>query len=212
MDSVTLYIETTTTYGVRMTTATTREQTEKVPAAYRGAAERAPRGVKGGAYAADIDGGDDIVVFMIGMRINRLRKVRSWAPVILAMPRMLVQLSRQPDSPLLDVRTWISGRDIMTVQYWRSAEELGRYARDADSIHAQEWRRFNQRIAATSDVGIWHETYAMSGEQVETLYGNMPAFGMARAHGMVSAASRRRTKAVDRVHGAAGDLEIGELG
>ncbi len=187
-----------------------QSSTDTVPAAYRGAADNAPGPVRGGALSADLDG--DVVVFMIGMRVNRLRKVRSWLPVFLAMPRMLAELSRQPESPLLGVRSWVSGRDLMTVQYWRSAEELGRYSRDPDHAHADAWRRFNRTVAATSDVGIWHETYAMSADQVETLYGNMPPFGLGAAHGLTSAVKRRRTRAVDAVHGAAGDVEIGTLG
>ena len=40
---------------------------------------------------AQIDG--EIVVFLIGMRINRLWKVHKWLPVARAMPRMLAELA-----------------------------------------------------------------------------------------------------------------------
>ena len=42
---------------------------------------------------AEIEG--DFVVFLIGMRINKLWKVRTWLPVFVAMPRMLRELERQ---------------------------------------------------------------------------------------------------------------------
>lgn len=180
------------------------------PAAYRGAASAAPAGVTAGLSSADIDAaGDEVVVFLIGMRVNRWRAVRSWAWVARQMPAMLISLARLPDSPLLAAQTWVSGRSVMTLQYWRSAEELGRFARDPEHPHASAWREFNRRVAATADVGIWHETYTVAADQVETLYANLPPLGLARAFGQVPAGTRRRTTAVDRVHGAAGDHELG---
>lgn len=184
--------------------------TTSLPPTYRGADAAAPRTVLGGMAAADVP--DAAVVFLIGMRVNRLRRVRSWLQPVGAMTRMLTDLARQPDSPLLHARTWRSGRNVMVVQYWRSAEELGRYATDPDHPHAAAWREFNRRVAASADVGIWHETYAVAADQVETLYANMPPFGLAAAYGVVPATRRRSTTAAQRVHGAAGDQEFGRTG
>ena len=125
---------------------------------------------------------------------------------------MLFRSSRQPDSPLLGFRSWVSGRNLMTLQYWRSAEDLGRFARDQDHPHARAWAEFNRRVAASADVGIWHETYTVAPEGVESLYGNMPTFGLAAALGAAPAVGRRRTGAVARVHGAAGDHDLGSTG
>ena len=47
-----------------------------------------------GRQTATVD--DDVVVFLIGMRINRLRRVRSWLPAFRAMPRMLRELAEDP--------------------------------------------------------------------------------------------------------------------
>ena len=49
--------------------------------------------------AADVD--RDVVVFVIGMRINRLWAVHKWIPVFVAMPRMIAELARQPELGLL---------------------------------------------------------------------------------------------------------------
>lgn len=189
---------------------------QSLPGAYRAAVDRAPAGVLPGIAAADLGSGgpgepgpEEVVVFLIGMRVNRWRAVREWGWVFRQMPAMLASLARQPDSPLLGVQTWWSGRNVMTLQYWRSAEELGRFARDPDHPHAAAWAEFTRRLAGGAAVGIWHETYVVPVEQVETLYGNMPAFGLARAVGHGPAGSRRRTAAVARVHGAAGDHDLG---
>ena len=49
---------------------------------------------------------DQVVVFLIGMRINRLWKVHKWWPVAAAMPRMLRELAGDPDSGFLGVESW----------------------------------------------------------------------------------------------------------
>jgi hypothetical protein len=107
--------------------------------------------------AAVIEG--DFVIFLIGMRINRFWKVHKWLPIIWAMRRMLRELAGRPDSGLLGFRLLRDGlRNYLTVQYWRSFEHLERYARDRAKGHLPAWAAFNQRVASSGDVGIWHET------------------------------------------------------
>ena len=171
--------------------------TRRVPRAYASARGRAPKGVRDGQYVADPPSGD-VVVFIIGMRINRLRKVRSWWPSFVGMPRMLRELAKA-DRGLLGVHTFWAGRVFLTVQYWRSAEELGAYARDASMSHAPAWGAFNKRAAATGDVGIFHETYVVPSARVESLYGNMPAFGLANAVGSVERGRGHLTSAHQRL-------------
>jgi len=45
----------------------------------------------------------DFVVFLIGMKINRLWKIHKWLPVAAAMPKMLKELSLNPESG-----SWVS--------------------------------------------------------------------------------------------------------
>ena len=99
-------------------------EARKVPRGYATAAARAPRGVQGGQHVA-VPQDEDVVVFVIGMRINRLRRIRSWWPAFTGMPRMLKELEAQPDAGLLGATLLFGGRTLMVVQYWRSAEQLG---------------------------------------------------------------------------------------
>jgi hypothetical protein len=172
--------------------------TARMPRAYRGAQAAAPRGVAGGQAVARSPE-DSVVVFLIGMRINRLRRVRSWFPVFVAMPRMLRQLQAQDGHGLLGARSYWSGRHFLVVQYWRSMEDLGRYARDPEMAHQPAWAQHNRRTAATADVGIWHESYLVPAENVESLYGNMPPHGLGAAIGTVPRGQRRRSAAQDRL-------------
>lgn len=155
----------------------------RVPRGYQAAVRRVPAGVDGGQHIAQV-AGEEVVVFLIGMRVNRWRRVRSWWPPFAAMPRMLEELS-EIDAGLLGTHSYRSGRVFLVVQYWRSAAELGAYARHSQMRHAPAWAAFNKHAAGTGDVGIFHETYVVSSEAVESLYGNMPPFGLAAAHGRV---------------------------
>ena len=132
-----------------------------------------------GRYTAEIDG--DFCVFVIGMRFNKLWKVHKWFPVFRAMPPMIAELSRHPEKGLLGVRTMVGGRTVSLVQYWRSFDDLERFARDADDPHLAAWRRFNTAVGASGDVGIYHETFRVPAGAYECLYGNMPRMGLAAA-------------------------------
>ena len=146
-----------------------------------------------GRYAAAA-GADGKVLFLIGMRINQWWKPWAWLPVFTAMPRMLVELRKNPSLGLVGVpRTMVSGRVILVWQYWESFEKLNAYARAADKAHLPAWRAFNRRIRDNGSVGIFHETIELSDRSVETVYGNMPSIGLAAVLGAVPASQRGQT-------------------
>lgn len=129
-------------------------------------------------------GPDGVVVFLIGMRINRLWQVWKWVPVFAAMAGMLPELMRDRSLGLLGTpRTFVSGRVIEVQQYWQSFEALEAYARDPSRRHLPAWRAFNRRIRDNGSVGIFHETYRIGPGGCETLYANMPPFGLGAAVG-----------------------------
>jgi hypothetical protein len=120
----------------------------------------------------------DFVVFVIGMRPNRPWKVHRWLPVVLAMRRMLAELAQHPEHGLLGFEQGLLGGPVV-VQYWRSRADLERFAHG--ELHVPAWREFNQRVRATGDVGVWHETYEVRAGAYESVYVNMPVFGLAAA-------------------------------
>jgi hypothetical protein len=122
----------------------------------------------------------EVVVFLIGMRINRLWKIHKWLPVARAMPRMLRELTKDPASGLLGFESWV-GNPTVTLQYWRSFDHLERYAKDEARLHRPAWAAFNRAVASNGDVGIWHETYRVRPGDYECIYNNMPPFGLAKA-------------------------------
>lgn len=135
----------------------------------------------------------EFVVFLIGMRINRPWKFWQWWPVVAAMPRMLIELARQPELGMLHARSHFGFPNIMMVQYWRSYAALEAYARDRNAAHLPAWKAFNQAVGSNGDVGIWHETYVMAPGRSETIYSNMPPFGLGAAAGIVDAVGARQS-------------------
>ena len=131
---------------------------------------------------AKIEG--DFVVFLIGMRINKFWKLHKWLPVFQAMPQMIRELERHPESGFLG---HIMSLGVI-VQYWRSFEQLEAYARDANQLHWPAWVAFNKSVGKSrDDVGIGHETYRVRAGEYECVYSGMPTFGLAKASATVDA-------------------------
>ncbi|MEU5596158.1 DUF4188 domain-containing protein [Streptomyces sp. NPDC020298] len=143
----------------------------------------------------------DVVVLLIGMRINHFWGVHHWLPVFLAMPRMLRELRKDPGRGLLGhVLLTASPRTYYVVQYWESKEKLYAYASSPDMFHHRAWSIINRKEKAGKSrqhVGLWHETYVASEGAYESIYADMPAFGLAAAHGQVPL-ERRGRRAKDR--------------
>jgi hypothetical protein len=121
------------------------------------------------------------VVFLIGMRINRLLAIHKWLPTAQAMGPMLRELYANPSLGFLGGFSSIYWRGVMVTQYWRSFDHLVTYAQSSNATHLPAWKVFNQRIGSDGTVGIWHETYQVANGQYECIYSNMPRFGLAAA-------------------------------
>ena len=136
---------------------------------------------------AEIDG--DFVVFLIGVRVNKVWKVHKWLPVVRAMPKMVKELEQNPGTGFLGS---MSG-GFMTAQYWRSFEDLEAYARSHDHEHWPAWVAFNRRMAnSRGDVGIWHETYRVRAGEYEAVYSGVPPMGLGRAGRLTRVAGGKR--------------------
>jgi len=145
---------------------------------------------------AEVD--DDFVVFLIGMRINKLWKIHKWFPVAMAMPKMISELYKNPDLGFISHEQWF-GRTTIMVQYWKSFEQLENYAKSRTSNHLPAWSAFNKIIGSNGDVGIWHETYLSKKGSFESVYNNMPKFGLAKAMNSVPATGNKKS-ANDRLN------------
>src|SRR3954469_21155270 len=147
-----------------------------------------------GRHSARLDG--DFVVFLIGMRVNRPWKLRRTLSVFRQMRPMVNEVAADPSSGFLGAEYGFLYGGPALVQFWRSFEQLDRYARNPDARHLPAWRRFNQLVRDSGDVGIWHETYRVRAGEHEAIYNNMPRVGLAAAGehaplGATTSAARR---------------------
>lgn len=146
-----------------------------------------------------------LVVFAIGMRINRFWRFGKWLPVIRSMRPMLAELSANPDSGFLGTEYLLRGpRTVMLLQYWRDFDSLEAYARDRDRAHWPAWTAFNKAVGADGTVGIFHETYVVPAGGHETVYANMPPFGLGKVAGTIPATGSRN-EARSRLKAAVSD-------
>ncbi|MFZ5869635.1 MAG: DUF4188 domain-containing protein [Actinomycetota bacterium] len=122
---------------------------------------------------------EPLAVFLIGLRINRWYRPDAWAPALAAMGPMLAELYADPDSGFLRHRTTLAAGGPLLVQYWRSAHDVQRYAREAGRRHRPAWRAFYDRARkAPGAVGIWHELYDVAPGAASATYVDMPAVGL----------------------------------
>jgi hypothetical protein len=144
--------------------------------------------IKQGRWTAQIEG--DFVVFLIGARLQAthpLRSLNDLGGLRRGMVPMLKYLTRHPEKGLLGYE--MPGIGTLVVQYWRSFEHLERFARDDKDPHLAVWRNYWKRLARSDRTGIWHETYLVRSGEYEAIYGNMPAYGLAKATDLVPLSS-----------------------
>lgn len=144
-----------------------------------------------GRYTAKTD--QPFVVFLIGMRINKWWRIDKWLPVSNAMNPMMQALYTYPEKGFLHAEFFWNFSGPVLIQYWRSFEDLEKFARNPSDPHLGPWKNFNQLVGGDGTVGIWHETYTVNPDQFECVYGNMPRFGLAAATEHVQAVGRRET-------------------
>lgn len=135
----------------------------------------------------------ELVVFLIGMRVNAMWKVHKWTPIAAAMTRMLKELNTHPEMGFLGAESTLNFPTTLMVQYWRSFEDLAVYAGNRDAAHLPAWREFNRQIASNGDVGIWHETSRIPAGHYEVVYNNMPAFGLGKVFPLIPALGQRES-------------------
>jgi Domain of unknown function (DUF4188) len=139
---------------------------------------------------ADLSAYPDLVVIYLGMRVNSPAGLRTLASF---GPKIRKSVEARPDGLLLHENLLFSlfPPHAGMRQYWRDFDSLERWARSLP--HRQWWQQFLRDRGGT---GFWHETYFRGG-QIESVYIDMPATGLARfapvtpARGSLFSARRR---------------------
>ena len=137
------------------------------------------RAIFPGRYAARST--SELVLFRIGMRFNGFRGVVAALKAFRKMPAMLAEQEANPEIGLLSSSVAIAWPVIAVTQFWRSFDDLERYATASERQHTAAWRWFNKLGRAGEGTGIWHETFRIAPTSFEAIYVNMPRYGLAAA-------------------------------
>ncbi|MGP3534981.1 DUF4188 domain-containing protein [Microbacterium sp. RD1] len=138
----------------------------------------------------------ELVVFHIGMQINKWWRPDLWIPVFSAMPPMLRELSADRDSGMLSYELLLGAGGPYIVQYWSSIDKLYDYATSPTQRHRPAWTRFNRMARSAPEVvGVWHETFLV--ERAESMYVSTKPMGLPKATELVAVAASH-THARDR--------------
>ena len=149
-----------------------------------------------GRYCADIEG--DFCVFHIGAILNGKVPSEKFKELGDAFNEMVKELEADPEKfGFLGASNYISANQsvdtIMSIQYWRSQEQLNAYARDHLSKHLQGMMWTSRVVRDSAHFGIWHESYSVRAGQYESIYINCPQILLGKAGKLVPAAGHRKT-------------------
>lgn len=137
---------------------------------------------------------EPFVVFMMGVRVNRLFAVWRWFSVLLSLRSMVRKISGTSGLGYLGGQTFYSWRTVTIMQYWESYEALERYARCPKQGHLPAWQRFNREVRGSKAIGLWHEAYTIGSAEYDAIYTNVPVCGLAKATVHMPAVGGRETK------------------
>lgn len=141
--------------------------------------------------AAEIDG--DFVIYINGMRLNKLRAVHKYLFAGLKAAKMFEELEKDPDSGFLGyLPAYMGPRSGAAIQYWRSLEDIRRFARDPDDLHVPAWQWYNEEVGNNGGLGFWAELYVIEDGDYETFYRNMRPIGLGEIGEFVPMADHRR--------------------
>jgi hypothetical protein len=124
---------------------------------------------------------EPLVVFLFGMRLNRVGGLPRWLWGFGALRRVLADLEGHHVRGFLAGHVYLAGRSVIVVQYWESFDALDAYARDHALPHRGAWQRYLRVALNDPAMGLWHETYLVAPGSWEGVYVNMPRWGAGAA-------------------------------
>lgn len=141
--------------------------------------------------AAEIDG--EYVIYINGMRLNKLRALPRYLRAGLEAAKMFERLEADPDSGFLGyLPAYMGLRSGAAIQYWRSLEDIRRFAHDPDDLHVPAWQWYNEEGGTDGGLGFWAELYVVKDGAFETFYRNVPPVGLGEHGSLVPMVDHRR--------------------
>ena len=139
---------------------------------------------------------EELCLVRLGLVVRKLRGL----PFAMRMARAIDRAGAEAlgsGAGLLRSERFRAGWDHFGVlQYWMSFEDLERWSHRPP--HSDWWREALDRMRQRGDFGVYHETFLVPKEGVESIYLNCPPVGLA-AFGVTGEAVGRSTTSRDRL-------------
>ncbi len=71
------------------------------------------------------------------------------------------------------------------MQYWRSLEDLQRFAADPNGPHVPAWKWYNETADPDGGLGLWADLYVVDGDSFGAFFRNVPPIGVGKFARMV---------------------------
>ena len=141
--------------------------------------------------AAEMDG--EFVIYINGMRLNKLRAIRKYFAAGRKAGKFFERLEADPDSGFLGYVPAMMGiRTGAAIQYWRSLDDLKRFANDPEDVHVPAWKWYDDVVDPGGGVGFWAELYVIEADNYETFFRNVPPIGLGKMGRLVPMADHQR--------------------
>jgi hypothetical protein len=119
---------------------------------------------------------DELCLVRLGLVTRKLRAL----PYVIKMGRAIDRSSRgaiEAGAGLLSSERFLAGWGHFVVfQYWASFEALESWSHRPP--HSDWWRGALDRMRTRGDLGIYHETFLVPKDSVESIYLNCPVVGL----------------------------------
>ncbi len=118
---------------------------------------------------------NELCLLRLGLQLRRL----SGLPYARRLKRALDESVREASGQglLLSESFKLAWNHFGLLQYWRSFEELEAWSRRPP--HSEWWREAVERMRTKGDFGIYHETFLVPRERIESIYLNCVPAGLA---------------------------------
>ena len=124
---------------------------------------------------------ESFVLFIFGMKINNPFFFWLWLPFNFIFLKMVRRLRKYKDAGMLNAHLFWFWGGVGVIQYWKSFDHLEKFARDKADMHMPNEKRYKKYIGKSGILGVWHETYLVDQDKFETMYFNMPMWGLSKA-------------------------------
>jgi hypothetical protein len=94
-------------------------------------------------------------------------------------------------SPYVSSNQSVDG--VVSIQYWRSQEDLNAYAKSGLQKHFPNMIWTAESMKASAQIGIWHESFTVRAGEYEGIYINCPQLLLGKVGKLVRATGKYRS-------------------